>query len=474
MAEARIGKSAAEALCESRSSDTARTEVLPRLIVLCLLCCLACKRRVEPLPRQSSAAPSVTASASAPSKPSRDPRLRQVEQLLEVWKSSQNRREFESYAALYAASFQGTKRVGEQSFRFSRKGWLLDRKSMFTPGLEVAIDRLELVLSGQHVVAFFDQSFTTPSYRDRGRKLVAFAPAGDGFQIVREEMLSSVVLGGGGSVRSLPGFFYARPDGVVLRSEIDERWLVPERRELKRRMRAAREANGAPEELPEDDVLKPDEVKLPVEVTAFLGKTLYVTRLPPGKVDELPPPCAARISRIVVQSVVAETFESVRAPMGYDHVFGNVVLGRFDEPCAHAVWASEAPPGKQYLPVSVTAPELAHVKKLLPAVAGYPTLRAKRLGELVVAHAEKLDENGEESAKSFLLRFAQGSSGAKLLSELAAYAEPRLGFDADADGNVEILTLPHGSFATVEVIQSQGTKVVSTPVYAEPAFVCPG
>jgi len=436
-----------------------------RYLVLFLLLTLSCKRGAEPASKPGAAAASGTPIASAPVLPQKDPRLAQAEKLVELWKSSQNQRNFDAYSALYAPTFQGTKRVGERRFRFARKGWLLDRQSMFTPGLEVGVSGLELKLSGRNVVAFFEQSFTTPSYRDRGRKLLAFAPAGDSWQIVREEMLDSVVLGGGGSVKSLPGFFYARPDGVVLRSNIDERWLIPERRELARRFRAAREADP-PQELPEEDFLKPNEVTLPVEVTAFAGKTVYVTRLPPGKVDELPPPCEAKISQIVVQSVVAENFESVRTPMGYDHVFGNVVLGRFEKPCPHAVWASEKPPGKQYLPVPVTGPELAALRKLMKAE--YPSVSAKRVGDFVFLRGEKRDTDGEESVVNVLLR------GARALGELAPYAIPRLAFDANDDGTLEILTLPQDSFATVEVIQARGAKIASTPVYAEPEFVCPG
>src|SRR6185369_10122734 len=117
------------------------------------------------------------------------------------------------------------------------------------------------------------------------------------------------------------------------RSAIDERWLTPARRELAHRFRAARESSAEDPVWVQDDFLADSEVALPPEVTAFLGKTLYVTRAPLSGTRELPPPCRAKVTRVALQSTAAASFESVRGPMGYDHVFGTVVLGSFDQPC---------------------------------------------------------------------------------------------------------------------------------------------
>jgi hypothetical protein len=423
---------------------------------------------------------SASASAPAPSiaVKAADPSVTAVSALVERWRLAQNQLDFAGYGALYAPVFQGTKRVGERSFRFDRKRWLDDRKPMFTVGLEVRVSKLEVTRAGAHVVAFFEQEFRTPAFRDTGRKLLAFAQTPSGFQIVREEMLSSQVLGGGGSVTSVPGFFYARPDGVVLRSEIDERWLTPTRRELALRFRAGRDS-GDPENFLEEGFLETREVNLPPEVTAFQGKTLHVTRAPtPGQRD-LPEACVRKVDRIVVRNTAAPTFESVRIPMGFDHIYGSVVLGLFDQPCPGALWASETPPAKQYVPYPASTVLRSAAKLALSARGNFPELDARLLGDpagsqLLFVRGTRWSDAPEPDIENRLFRVDAERPPLQSLGALDAWLVPRLAFDADGDGELEVLTEPADSSSTVYILKVKLGKISAHVVYSVPDFVCPG
>lgn len=435
----------------------------------------ACKRDAQP-PKPTTPVNSGNTTASAATPP-RDARFDAVAERVEEWRQSQNELSFERYAALYAPGFLGTKRVGEQVFRYNRRRWLEDRAPMFRAGLRIKVTDLELVVSGPNVVAFFQQSFETPAFRDRGRKLLAFAVGEHGLQIVREELLASRVEGGGGSVPNLPGFFFARPEGVVLRSQLDERWLTPARRELARKFRAAREAPDQQLPWPEEDFVKADELRLPPEITAFSGKKLYVTRAPVN--DALPAPCEAIVKRVALHNSVAPSFESVRGGMGYDHLFGVVVLGHFEKPCPGALWASETPPGPQYLPQAAGGSLLEAAKREFRAEAGHPVRDATIVahgpsGRLLFVRGWQDDEHGERQALNVLFSLGSDSQVLRRLGTLAIDIVPRLAFDADGDGAFEILTQPGGDWASVSVLQVRGGNVVTSEVYSEPDFVCPG
>lgn len=447
----------------------------PWLCCMSLLLIQGCKREVAPAkPIAAASGPSAIA-RSAPT--AQDSRFAAVERLVEEWRQSQNELNFERYAALYAPGFLGTKRVGEQIFRFDRRRWLADRKPMFGEGLRVTVTQLEVVVSGPNVVAFFQQAFETPAFRDRGRKLLAFARGEHGLQIVREELLNSHVEGGGGSVASLPGFFFARPEGVVLRSQVDERWLTPARREVARQLRAAREDPEQQLPWPEEDFVKPNELLLPAEITAFSGKKLYVTRAPVDGV--LPAPCEANVTGIGLHNSAAASFESVRGGMRYDHLFGVVVLGHFQQPCPGALWASETPPGAQYLPQAASGLLLEAARRAFRSKVSYPahdaTIIANGPGRRLLFVRGWLDhDDGQRDTLNLLFSLDGGSVSLRPLGALDIDIVPRLAFDADGDGNFEVLTQPGGDWSTVSVLQVKGRNVATFPVYSEPDFVCPG
>jgi len=441
---------------------------------------LSCKRTATPPAPVVSAnvAAPVASAANSGGGPQRDPRSDEVERAVQEWQRSQNALDFAAYSALYTGSFVGTKRVGEQSFRFDRKRWLLDRKPMFTKGLDVQVSRLEVASSGAHVVAFFQQDFKTSAFRDTGRKLLAFAKTPEGYRIVREEMLSSRVQGGGGSVRAVPGFFFARPDGVVLRSEIDERWLTPARREIARQFRVARDSPDQTAPWPElEDFVQMNEIRLPPEILAFTGKTLYVTQAP---VDgALRVPCEARIKSIRLLNTAAPSFESVRGGMGHDHIFSVVVFGAFEKQCPDALWASESQPGTQYLPHPAGEPLLTAAKAIFASKTPFPALEVTQQAagpqqHLLFARGWRDGDDNLRQIENMLLAAVGGALPVRLLHPIDPDVVPRLAFDADGDGQFEILTRPGGDWATVSVLQLRGDKLITTPVYSVPDFVCPG
>lgn len=433
----------------------------------------ACRRDVPgPAPTASASVAAVPSIAPAPIP--RDSRLALAESVIKTWQTSQNQLNFAAYAELYAPAFRGTKRVGNESFRFNRARWLSDRKPMFVPGLKVDVQQLQVALAGANVVASFRQEFATPAFRDVGRKLIALAATPDGWRIVREEMLSSDVLGGGGSVATLPGFFFARPDAVVLRSQIDERWLTPERREVAKRY-AAWPDHPETEE-PEEDALKPNEVQLPPEVTAFVGKTLYVSRAPVNGVQ--PAPCEARVERLRVVNTGTEVFEGTRYAAHYGHLFDAVVLGTFHKPCPGALWASETPPAAQYVP-EPPSPELREgAQKAFTRSAGYAASEFTLVGDtsqqLLFVRGFKESPDGERQYKNLLFAVTERKPPLTPLGPLDIDVVPRLAFDANGDGRLDVLTQPSGDWGVVWLLQRDGTRVTVTPVYQTPDFVCPG
>lgn len=446
------------------------------LCLAALLSAFACKREAPP---PKPLAPPDTPFAPSPSAPvARDARFEAVERVVEAWRESQNELNFERYTALYAPEFRGTKRVGEGTFHFDRRGWLADRRPMFSKGLRVTVTQLKLVASGPNVLAFFQQAFETPAFRDRGQKLLVFARAADGWQIVAEELRGSHVEGGGGSVPALPGFFFARPQGVVLRSQLQPGWLTPARREVARRWKAAQDDPDQQLPWPEkEDFVQPQELLLPPEITAFSRKKLYVTRAPVA--GRVPPPCEVSVTRIGLHNSAAPSFESVRGGMRYDHLFGVVVLGQFDRPCPDALWASETPPGVQYVPQAASGSLLEVARRAFRAQASYPVRDATIIADgptrrLLFVRGWQARDDGERDALQLLFSLEGDSPTLQPLGALDIDLVPRLAFDADGDGAFQVLTWPGGDWSTVWVLAVKGRNVATTPVYSEPDFVCPG
>lgn len=127
----------------------------------------------------------------------------QVQALLDTWLKAQEQRNFADYEQLYAARFEGVKRVGARVYRFDRRGWLRDRKGMFRHAFRVAIKDTRFSLGSSSAVVTFEQTWSGGRYRDVGRKQLVVVREGDKLKIAREELLNSNVVGAVTATRSL-------------------------------------------------------------------------------------------------------------------------------------------------------------------------------------------------------------------------------------------------------------------------------
>lgn len=152
-----------------------------------------CKREAS---REQSKAPSA-AVASAQSGPSPEEQARakeregKVRALLDEWMRAQNAGDFAAYEALYAERFTGIKRVGPRMQRFDRPGWLEDRKALFQRAASVRIDEVQVTTTDASAIALFTQSWSSPTFRDVGKKQLVLTLEKGAFRIASEEMKNS-------------------------------------------------------------------------------------------------------------------------------------------------------------------------------------------------------------------------------------------------------------------------------------------
>jgi hypothetical protein len=316
-------------------------------------------------------------------------------------------------------------------------------------------------------------------------------------------MLSSRVDGGGGSSQDLPGFFAVEGPGVVLRSKVEDRWLTPERLKLSLSVREPPADDEQPwPDLPEEGPLTMQEVVLPPEVRAMRGKRIFVTVAPEAEGKPLPPPCEARIVDLRLKSSATPAFESVRGARRHDHVYGTYVEGVLEPPCPRGLWASENPPNPQYLPVRQQGAALLEARRAFRAQPEHAALQREHLSEpdrrgdwyevgpdafelgprddarwvFVVAYRFN---DGERSGASLSVLFEQGPKVPKLrrvglVDRDGFVITPRLAFDLEGDGQLELLTAPSGEDSAVEVFFVKQRSLRRTTVFFTPDFMCPG
>jgi len=116
-----------------------------------------------------------------------------VQKTLDAWLAAQNGGDFVGYQGLYAEKMEGVKRVGTQTWRFDRKGWLADRERMFKHPMTVAMRDVKISGSAMAPVVELVQSFQQGKFADEGTKRLVLAKGRDGLRIAREEMLRSEV-----------------------------------------------------------------------------------------------------------------------------------------------------------------------------------------------------------------------------------------------------------------------------------------
>lgn len=238
----------------------------------------AARPAVEP---RASAAQAIAAQASsaqpAAPKPNRDAA---IGGLIEAWRAAQASGDFEEYEGLYAKDFVGIKRVGVQAFRFDRNRWLVDRKGMLAHKPEVGVRGLDIRDLGQTVVARFEQTYTSKSFRDVGTKQLVLLEQDGKLKIGREEMLGSLVATPPGVV-SFPDFAFVLHQG-------DKPYVLLERHE--------RKPDATLEFVDFDSVLSvADTESLPSARRELAGSLLVLF----GEAGEV---CRAKVQRLVVLS----------------------------------------------------------------------------------------------------------------------------------------------------------------------------
>ena len=137
-----------------------------------------------PAPAPAAAAPKVATAQSVLSEAS-------ASALVNAWIDAQNRQSFDDYERLYAERFYGVKRAGEITTRFDRKGWLRDRKGMFSRPFRVSVEGLAIRVAAETAVAEFEQSFQSQNYADTGPKQLVMIVQDGVLKITREELFRS-------------------------------------------------------------------------------------------------------------------------------------------------------------------------------------------------------------------------------------------------------------------------------------------
>ena len=120
-----------------------------------------------------------------------------IASFLTKWLSSQNGRQVETYASLYAPDFIGIKRTpnGRQT-TYHLSAWLKDRGRMLTSAddLNVTISNQVINIRPEGAKITFNQYFKTRKYSDWGPKVLEVRSMPNGLQIYREEMSASYPL----------------------------------------------------------------------------------------------------------------------------------------------------------------------------------------------------------------------------------------------------------------------------------------
>jgi hypothetical protein len=162
---------------------------------------------------RASGAQAIAAQASSPRPAAPKPsRHAAIGERIEAWRAAQASGDFAAYEALYAKEFLGIKRVGLQAFRFDRNRWLVDRRGMLAHKPEVGVQGLEIRDLGQTAVVRFEQTYRSKNFHDMGTKQLVLLEQDGKLKIGREEMLTSLVATPAGVV-SFPDFAFVLHHG---------------------------------------------------------------------------------------------------------------------------------------------------------------------------------------------------------------------------------------------------------------------
>jgi hypothetical protein len=195
--------------------------VRPALAISCLsfLVAAACGCRRQATNTAPAPSPS-TAGAPTPGQVTEA----EARGLVDAWLAAQNRADFAAYQQLYATRFDGIKRAGPRTRRFTRADWLKDRARMFAAPAQgspmaVAIEGTAIQAGASTARVDFIQTFARGSFKDRGPKQLLLARENGALRIAREEMLSSQTeqpTPPAALAAAERGFFFVIEEGVVL------------------------------------------------------------------------------------------------------------------------------------------------------------------------------------------------------------------------------------------------------------------
>jgi hypothetical protein len=169
--------------------------VLPLFLLVCTLACDS-----SPPPPSEPAKPTVEAKLAlpVPEATPASPRastldVTLVRALLDRWIAAQNRGDFAGYSALYATRMYGEKRAGTRLYKYDRKGWLDDRKRMFTKPMTVSAEEVEISSEPLTASVTFEQAFAQGNFQDRGPKRMTLVKEDGELRISTELMLASTL-----------------------------------------------------------------------------------------------------------------------------------------------------------------------------------------------------------------------------------------------------------------------------------------
>lgn len=131
--------------------------------------------------------------------------------LLMKWKMAQNKGDFNRYSSFYSSSFTGIKRVGQDTYEYSYKDWLNDRKSMFNNPMIVGATDIKIQYKEEPYKIYFTQSWESGNYADVGPKVLKVKKENGALKIIYEEMLESYIQDFSGNVSNLtehPNFYF--------------------------------------------------------------------------------------------------------------------------------------------------------------------------------------------------------------------------------------------------------------------------
>ena len=134
--------------------------------------------RPAPLPQAKSEEPAQPVAEAAPAI---DP-VAEVERVVHAWAEAWSQRDAAAYLSFYGTGFKvpGGRERGE---------WEAERTERVTRPefIKVELDRLRVRMRDGNASVSFTQSYTSNTYRDRGRKVLTLEKQGDAWKIVEEQ-----------------------------------------------------------------------------------------------------------------------------------------------------------------------------------------------------------------------------------------------------------------------------------------------